>query len=339
VGTIQTYRLTQYAHGGGCACKIPPGELESVVAGLVGPDGASGGGEPSELLVGLDDGDDAAVVRLESGTAVVATADFFTPVVDDAYDWGRIAAANALSDVYAMGGTPVVAVNLLAWPREVLPMELAAEVLRGGRDVARMAACHVAGGHSVDDPEPKYGMAVTGIADPERLMRNDAGSPGVPLTLTKPLGIGVLNSRHKATGEPFPHAVATMTELNRDAAAAALEAKVVCATDVTGFGLLGHLHKLARASGVTAVVESAAVSYLEGAREALAQGYVSGGTRRNLAWVRPHLDAAGVAEDELLLLADAQTSGGLLVAGEIPGYPVVGELLAARGDGTTLVVR
>ncbi|MEU4692441.1 selenide, water dikinase SelD [Actinoplanes sp. NPDC023714] len=328
-------RLTQYAHGGGCACKIPPGELEAVVSGLVG--GAPPEG-PGELIVGLDDGDDAAVVRIANGTAVVATADFFTPVVDDAYAWGRIAAANALSDVYAMGGTPVVAVNLLGWPREKLPMELAAEVLRGGLDVAREAGCHVAGGHSVDDPEPKYGMAVTGVADPDRIMRNDAGRPGVPLTLTKPLGIGVLNSRHKSTGEVFPQAVEAMTRLNREASAKALAAGAVCATDVTGFGLLGHLHKLARASGVTARVDAAAVPYLDGAREALKDGYVSGGTRRNLDWVRPHLDPAAVAEDELLLLADAQTSGGLLVAGEVPGYPVIGELLPAR-DGVTVEVR
>jgi selenide,water dikinase len=328
-------RLTQYAHGGGCACKIPPGELESVVAGLVGtpPNG------PGELLVGLDDGDDAAVVKIERGTAIVATADFFTPVVDDAYDWGRIAAANALSDVYAMGGTPVVAVNLLCWPRELLPMELAAEVLRGGLDVAREAACHVAGGHSVDDPEPKYGMAVTGVADPDRIMRNDQGAPGMPLTLTKPLGIGVLNSRHKSTGEVFAQAIATMTALNRDASEAALKAGVVCATDVTGFGLLGHLHKLARASGLTARVDAAAVPYLDGAREALREGYVSGGTRRNLDWVRPHLDPGSATEDELLLLADAQTSGGLLIAGEIPGHPIVGELFPSRGEGITLEIR
>ncbi|WP_433044361.1 selenide, water dikinase SelD [Dactylosporangium sp. CS-033363] len=335
VGVTQTTtRLTGYAHGGGCACKIPPGELEAVVAGLMGGGAPQG---PGELLVGLDDGDDAAVVTIADGTAIVATADFFTPVVDDAYDWGRIAAANALSDVYAMGGRPVVAVNLLAWPRDLLPMELAAEVLRGGLDVARAAACHVAGGHSVDDPEPKYGMAVTGLADPSRLLRNDAGVAGVPLTLTKPLGIGVLNSRHKATGEPFPHAVAAMATLNRDASEAALAAGATCATDVTGFGLLGHLHKLARASGVTAVIDSAAVPYLDGARQALADGFVSGGTRRNLDWVRPHLDAGSVTEDELLLLADAQTSGGLLVAGEIPGYPVVGELVPAAGP--TLRVR
>jgi len=329
--TAVTRRLTGYAHGGGCACKIPPGELESVVAGLLGP-------AQDDLLVGLDDGDDAAVVRIAEGTAVVATADFFTPVVDDAYDWGRIAAANALSDVYAMGGTPVVAVNLLSWPRDLLPMSLAAEVLRGGLDVARAAGCHVAGGHSVDDPEPKYGMAVTGIAAPDRLLRNDAGRPGLPLTLTKPLGIGVLNSRHKATGEVFPHAVSTMAALNRDASRQALDTGARCATDVTGFGLLGHLHKLARASGVTAVVDAAAVPYLDGARDALAAGFVSGGTRRNLDWVRPALSAPGISEDELLLLADAQTSGGLLVAGVLPGHPVIGELVPAR-DGVTLLVR
>ncbi|MEU4237486.1 selenide, water dikinase SelD [Actinoplanes sp. NPDC026619] len=325
--TTSAQRLTSYAHGGGCACKIPPGELEAVVAGLVGGDLPRG---PGELLVGLDDGDDAAVVRIAGGQAIVATADFFTPVVDDAYDWGRIAAANALSDVYAMGGTPVVAVNLLCWPRDLLPMELAAEVLRGGFDIAREAGCYVAGGHSVDDPEPKYGMAVTGIADPDRLLRNDAGVAGLPLTLTKPLGIGVLNSRHKSTGEVFPQAVTAMTTLNRDAAEAAKQAGVSCATDVTGFGLLGHLHKLARASGVTARLDARAVPYLEGARQALADGFVSGGTRRNLDWVRPHL-AAEVSEDELLLLADAQTSGGLLVVGEIPGYPVIGELVVSTG--------
>lgn len=326
------YRLTQYAHGGGCACKIPPGELEEMVAGLMDtPTGSYG-----ELLVGLDSGDDAAVVRIEGGQALLATTDFFTPVVDDAYDWGRIAATNALSDVYAMGGRPVVAVNLLGWPRDVLPTSLARRVLAGAVDVARAAGCHLAGGHSVDDPEPKYGMAVTGIADPERLMRNDAGRAGVPLTLTKPLGIGVLNTWHKATGQVSAAAVGTMTTLNADAAEAAVAAGVRCATDVTGFGLLGHLYKLARASGVSAVVDTSAVPYLEGARAALDEGHVSGGTRRNLDWVRPHVDLRAVDESESLLLADAQTSGGLLVAGEIPGYPVIGELVPA-GEYTVVV--
>jgi selenide,water dikinase len=314
-----TTRLTQYAHGGGCACKIPPGELEAIVAGLTGQ-------RAEELIVGLDDGDDAAVVAISGDTAVVSTADFFTPVVDDAYDWGRIAAANALSDVYAMGARPLVAVNLVGWPRDLLPAELLREVLRGGLAVAAEAHCHVGGGHSIDDPEPKYGMAVTGVADPSRLMRNDAAAAGVPLSLTKPLGVGVLNNRHKATGEVFPQAVASMVALNDTAALAALSAGVRAATDVTGFGLLGHLYKMMRASGVSAVVDAAAVPYLDGAREALRDGFVSGGTKRNLDWVRDGL-GAGVDEDELLLLADAQTSGGLLIAGEIPGAPVIGEIV------------
>jgi selenide,water dikinase len=328
-GRASEHRLTQFAHGGGCACKIPPGELEEMVRGLVGA------GHP-DLVVGLDDGDDAAAVRIDNGLAVLATADFFTPVVDDAYDWGRIAAANALSDIYAMGGRPVVAVNLLGWPREVLPRELAQEVLRGGLDVARQAGCPVAGGHSVDDPEPKYGMAVTGLGDPDRLLRNDAATAGTPISLTKPLGVGVLNNRHKATGEVFEHAVASMARLNAEASVAALEAGIRAATDVTGFGLLGHLYKMARASGVTAVVDAAAVPYLEGARESLAQGFVPGGSKRNLDWVRPHLEAE-VDDDELILLADAQTSGGLLLAGEVPGAPVVGEFVPAQGPA--IIVR
>src|SRR4051794_879639 len=333
-----TVRLTQYAHGGGCACKIPPGELEAVVAGLTG----SGPVDPAaELVVGLDDGDDAAVVRIDGGPGgspigIVLTTDFFTPVVDDAYTFGRIAAANALSDVYAMGGTPVVAVNLLGWPRDVLPAELAAEVLRGGLEVAQEAGCHVGGGHSIDDPEPKYGMAVTGLVDVERVIRNDAAVAGTALTLTKPLGVGVLNSRLKQTGEVSEEAVASMTALNRDAGRAAVAAGIRAGTDVTGFGLLGHLYKMARASGVTAVVDAAAVPYLTGAREALAAGFVSGGTRRNLDWVRPHADLSAVSEDEALLLADAQTSGGLLLGGEITGAPVIGEFVPRR-DAVVIV--
>ncbi|MFD1506580.1 selenide, water dikinase SelD [Georgenia yuyongxinii] len=320
--TTSPLRLTQYAAGGGCACKVPPGELERVLGGLSLPTG-------EDLLVGLENGDDAAAVRIDGGRAVIVTADFFTPVVDDPYDWGRIAATNALSDVYAMGGTPLVAVNLLSWPRQKIPFDVAAEVLRGGADVCAAAGTFLGGGHSVDDPEPKYGQAVTGLADADRLLRNDAGEAGLPLTLTKPLGLGVLNNRHKATGVRFEEAVATMTTLNRDASVAALATGARCATDVTGFGLLGHLYKLVRASGLTAVVEAAAVPYLDGARQALADRFVPGGSRRNLDWVRPHLRSA-VSEDELLLLADAQTSGGLLVAGEIPGFPVIGELVPAR---------
>ena len=330
-------RLTQYAHGGGCACKIPAGELEQIVAGLHGSIPAPS----AEVIVGLDDGDDAAAVRVADGLAAISTADFFTPVVDDPLAWGRIAAANALSDVYAMGGTPVMAINLVGWPRDVLPIELLTEVLRGGLEVATKASCPVIGGHSIDNPEPIYGMAVTGTADPDRLLRNDAAAPGLPISLTKPLGLGILNNHHKSTGTMHDEAVAVMTTLNRDASQAALAAGVRAATDVTGFGLLGHLYKMCRASDVAAVIDAAAVPYVAGAREALAAGHVPGGSRRNLDWVRPHLLAEDVSEEELILLADAQTSGGLLVVGEVPGAPVVGETVAAGslGAGVRVQVR
>ena len=296
-----------------------------MVSGLVGQ-------RTPGLVVGLDDGDDAAGVRVApfSDELVISTADFFTPVVDDAYDWGRIAAANALSDVYAMGGEPLLAINLLGWPRGILPNELVREVLRGGLGVCREAGVPLAGGHSIDAPEPLYGLAVTGRATESTLLRNDAAVAGTPISLTKPLGVGVLNNRHKATGEVFDEAIATMTTLNAAAARAAVAAGIRAATDVTGFGLLGHLYKMARASGVGAVIDAAAVPYLDGARDSLAAGFVPGGSRRNLAWVRPFIESA-VAEDELLLLADAQTSGGLLVAGEIPGAPVIGEFVPRRG--------
>jgi len=324
-------RLTQYAHGGGCACKIPPGELEETIAGLVPA------GPGTDLMVGVEHGDDGAVVRVSPALAVVVTADFFTPVVDDAYTFGRIAAANALSDIYAMGGEPLVAVNLLGWPRGKLPASLAAEVLRGGLDAGRAARCHVAGGHSIDDPEPKYGMAVTGTADPAALLRIDAGQPGLPLTLTKPVGTGVLNAWHKATGQVSAAAIEVMTTLNAEASRQARAAGIRCATDVTGFGLLGHLFKLARASRVSAVVDRAAVPLIDGTRAAARAGHMPGGSRRNLHWVLPHTDTGTAGEEDLLLLADAQTSGGLLVAGELPGAPVIGELVRRRDS--VLIIR
>lgn len=327
--SIDTIQLTGFAAGGGCACKIPPGELEDAVRGLTGV------ADPN-VLVGLDDGDDAAAVRVTDDLAVISTADFFTPVVNDAYDWGRIAAANALSDVYAMGGRPVTAINLVGWPRQVLPMELLTEVLRGGMDVAQEAGISVTGGHSIDAPEPVYGMAATGVADPARLMRNDAAEPGLPITLTKPIGVGVLNNRHKQTGEVFRAAIDNMTRLNREAAQAAVAAGVKAATDVTGFGLLGHLYKMCRASGVGAVIDSTKVPHVEGVDEALRDGFIPGGSRRNLDWVRPNLLVEGdLSEEDLVLLADAQTSGGLLVIGEVPGYPVIGETVA--GDAVVTV--
>lgn len=293
------------------------------------------------LLVGVDDGDDAAAVSYTPGPggddiAIISTADFFTPVVDDPYDWGRIAAANALSDVYAMGGRPVLALNLVAWPMvdprnsgdpDGLSDEVLGQVLHGGAAIGREAGCPVAGGHSITGPEPLYGLAVTGVGDPARLLRNDTAAPGLPISLSKPIGSGILSNRHKATGESFDHAVEVMTRLNAQASEAALAAGVRAATDVTGFGLLGHLFKMLRASGVGAMLESGAVPLIEGALESLRAGHVPGGSRRNLQWVLPHL-RANVDEDTLLLLADAQTSGGLLVVGEIPGSPVIGHTVA-----------
>ncbi len=208
-------------------------------------------------------------------------------------------------------------------------------MLRGGLAVCEAAGIPLAGGHSIDNPEPTYGLAVTGMGHADQLLRNDAARAGRPISLTKPLGVGVLNNRHKATGDVFPHAVESMASLNADAARAALAAGIEAATDVTGFGLLGHLYKMARASGVTAVVDAAAVPYLADARESLAAGFVPGGSRRNLDWVRPHLEAS-VDEDELVLLADAQTSGGLMLAGEVPGAPVIGEFVP-RGDAVVVV--
>ncbi len=327
-----TPRLTQTASGGGCACKIPPGELRALLAEVDLPGSDA-------LLVGADTGDDAAVVRIDGGRAVVSTVDFFTPVVDDPHDWGRIAATNAMSDVWAMGGEPLLAVNLVTWPRADLPMELLAEALRGGARACAEVGVPLAGGHSIDGPEPVYGLAVTGLADPDHLLRNDAATPGTALSLTKPLGLGVLGNRHRATGESFPEAVAVMTTPNRDASRAALAAGIRSATDVTGFGLLGHLTAMMRASGTTAVLDVDAVPVLAAAIRSLADGYVPGGSRRNLDWVRPDLDPGAADGDALMLLADAQTSGGLLLAGEVPGAPTIGEVVPRHADGTLVVLR
>jgi selenide, water dikinase len=328
----ETPRLTALSHGAGCACKLPLATLERLMA-TVGEGLAAGAGD--DLLVGAADGDDAAVLRLDEERALVLTTDFFTPIVDDARDWGRIAAANALSDVYAMGGRPLIALNLTAWPAADLPVELLAEVLRGGAEVAMAAGCPVVGGHSIDDPEPKYGLAVVGMAHPDRLLTIDAARPGDRLVLTKPLGTGVVATAVKR-GQPDPAvvaaAVAAMTTLNRDAAEAALAAGVVAATDVTGFGLLGHLHRMLRASGVAGQVDAARVPFLPGAAELAGAGFVSGGTRNNQAYLRQHVDQeAGIPPVVTTLLHDAQTSGGLLLA---VASDRLGDLVAGlRGRG------
>jgi len=323
-------RLTSLSHGAGCACKLPLSSLEKLMTTLGGD---LSGRAAGDLLVGAAEGDDAAVLRLNSSQALVVTTDFFTPIVDDPRDWGRIAAANALSDVYAMGGKPLIALNLTAWPGETLPLEILAEVLRGGASVAAEAGCLVVGGHTIDDPEPKYGMAVTGLASPGQLLTIDAARPGDVLVLTKPVGTGVIATAHKRDGCPpsvLAGAVAAMTTLNAAASEAALAAGVRAATDVTGFSLLGHLHRMLRASGCSAVVSASAVPLLPGALELTAEGYISGGTRNNVSYLVPWTSfGSAIAEDVAILLQDAQTSGGLLLASASPDA-LVAEL-SARG--------
>ncbi len=272
---------------------------------------------PEEVLVSAETGDDAAAYRLPDGRALVATVDFFTPIVDDPYDWGRIAAANAFSDVYAMGAEPAVALNLVSWPVDDLPLELLARVLQGGQDVAGAAGALVLGGHTITDPEPKYGMVALGFADAARIVRNSTAPPAAELFLTKPLGLGIASTaikRGSAGPDRVRAAVDLMVTLNDAAADAMLSAGVGAATDVTGFGLLGHLQKLLATSGVDAVLDASAVRLLPGTLELARADVVPSGTKRNLAFVRPFLDPGELTEPELLVLADAQTSGGLLIA-------------------------
>ncbi len=323
--------LTSLATGAGCGCKLAAADLLPVVRALPAV-------SDPRLLVGSGTGDDAAVVRVRDDLALVQTIDFFTPLVDDPYDFGRIAAANALSDVYAMGGTPLSALNVVAFPLELLGADVLAAILRGGADVVAQSGAMLAGGHSIKDDEPKYGLAVTGVVDPRRMVTNAGGRAGDALVLTKPLGVGAVVTARKrgaADDELLARAVATMVELNAAGMEAALAAGVHAMTDVTGFGLLGHLHNVCRESGVAAEVDAAAVPFLAGVDELLdgEEVGVSGGSRRNAEWAE---DFARFAPEvpgwRRRLLTDATTSGGLLaavpaaVAGGLPG-PVVGRLV------------
>lgn len=276
---------------------------------------------PREVLVSAETSDDAAVYLLPDGRGLVATVDFFTPIVDDPYDWGRIAAANAFSDVYAMGGSPAIALNLASWPVDDLPLELLARVLQGGQDVASEAGVAVVGGHSITDPEPKYGMVALGFVPIERIVRNSTAPAGAALFLTKPLGLGIITTaikREKATELQVRTAVEVMTTLNANAAGAMLAAGAQAGTDVTGFGLLGHLQKMAEVSGVAATVFAGAVPVLPGTLDLARADVVPSGTKRNHAYLRAFVDWGELTEPEQLVLADAQTSGGLLIASTNP---------------------
>lgn len=262
--------------------------------------------------------DDAAVYRISDGVALVQSLDFFTPIVDDPYQFGQIAAANSLSDIYAMGARPLMALNIAAFPRSTLPLEMLSTILRGGADKAAEAGIPIVGGHTIDDEEPKYGLAVTGLIDPERIVTNSAARPGDHIILTKPIGIGIISSGVKADKAP-PEVVERMVRvastLNRAASEVMLEVGVSAATDLTGFGLLGHLLEMSRASQVAVEVRARAVPVIDGAWPLAEAGIVPGGTKRNLAHVGPHVAwPEGMSEVEKLMLSDAQTSGGLLIA-------------------------
>lgn len=314
-------RLTEYSHGAGCACKLSPAELTSILD----PVRAHPAVTHPDLRVGLTTGDDAGVYALGDGRVLVQTVDIFTPIVDSPRDWGRIAAANALSDIYAMGATPLTALQYLAWPRGKLPFDVATEVVTAGMDVMVGAGCAVVGGHSIDSPEPTYGFAVTGTALEEDIVANAGARPGDSLVLTKPLGIGIITTAIKREACPSTlasRAIDQMASLNAEAGAALKPHQATAATDVTGFGLLGHLRELCHASGVGAVVEIDSVPILEGVDDLLAQGMWAGGSQRNLQWIEPDLVTERDVE-EWKPLIDAQTSGGLLVAlppGEVDGY-------------------
>jgi len=323
-------RLTELSHGAGCACKLPAGSLSAVLAGLpkVNSD---------DLIVGNESLDDAAVWRVSDDLAVVQTIDFFTPVVDDPYTFGRVAATNAFSDIYAMGATPAFALNVVAFPK-TLPMELLGEILRGGADVAADAGAVVAGGHSIDDAEPKYGMAVTGFAHPERVWTNAGAQVGDVLLLSKAIGTGIVTTAVKrgAPGQAVVDAaVDSMTTLNRDAAARVHEVHPHAVTDVTGFGLVGHARELAAGADLQVELDWAAVRLLPGVRELAEAGFVPGGTRTNLELAAAYAEfSPALGEVDRLLACDAQTSGGLLVAvpperAEGLPWPVIGRI----GDG------
>lgn len=270
---------------------------------------------PDELLVGPHTGDDAAVWKLDADRALVATADFITPVVDDARTWGRVAAANSVSDIYAMGGRPLFALNLVGWNSDELPTDLLGEVLAGGQDIATSAGFVVVGGHTVDDPEPKYGMSVTGEVHPDRILTNAGLCPGQDLILTKPLGVGVLTTAIKAdvaSEAEAAAAVESMVRLNDIGSRLAIEAGATGCTDVTGFGLLGHLGRMSLESGVRSEIEFDRIPFLGGASQHAAAGIMPGGSRRNLDWALELLDAGDHDEVDQLLVADAQTSGGLV---------------------------
>jgi cysteine desulfurase len=305
------YKLTHFTHGMGCACKLRPQALEEILASLPLPV------DPA-ALVGSNTSDDAAVYRISDDLAIVQTVDFFTPIVDDPYLFGAVSAANSLSDIYAMGARPLFALNIVGFPEKRLPLHVLKEILRGAMDKATEAGIPILGGHSVEDTEPKFGLSVTGIVHPDQVLRNSAAKPGDALILTKPIGLGIIATAVKgglASAEVAIQAVEVMTTLNRAACEAMLEVGANACTDITGFGLLGHLYEMAAGSGVDATISAKAVPTIPAAWDLAGAGAIPGGTLNNLAYVENHVTfVPNISRLTKLLLADAQTSGGLLIS-------------------------
>ena len=305
-------RLTSLAHGGGCGCKIAPGVLRDILGGM------SGLPLPAQLLVGIDTADDAAVYQLNDSQALIATTDFFMPIVDDPFDFGRIAATNAISDVYAMGGTPIFALALVGMPINVLSTEVIGRILQGGQSVCQAAGIPVAGGHSIDSVEPIYGLVVLGLAHPSRIKRNASAQAGDVLVLGKPLGVGILSAALKKEAlspEGYAQMIATTTRLNTPGPDLAVLAGVHALTDVTGFGLAGHALEMARGAGLDVHIDWSTVPLLEGVQALAQQGFITGASGRNWAGYGAEVVLPeGFSSVDQALLSDPQTSGGLLVS-------------------------
>ena len=303
-------RLTSFAHGGGCGCKIAPGVLSEILHGARGI-------VPPQLLVGIETADDAAVYRLNDEQAIVATTDFFTPVVDDPFDFGRIAATNAISDVYAMGGTPIMALALLGMPIDKLPLEVIRRIAEGGQSVCSAIGIPIAGGHTIDSAEPIYGLVALGLVHPAKVKKNSSARAGDVLILGKPLGVGVYSAALKKgalDSAGYAHMLASTTKLNTPGRKFAEMPDVHAMTDVTGFGLLGHLDEIALGSGLAATVDLRSVPWLPGVEQLAAQGYVTGASNRNWAGYGQRVTLGSATDVQRALLTDPQTSGGLLVA-------------------------
>lgn len=329
-------RLTSLAHGGGCGCKIAPGVLSELLAGM------PGFGAYSALLVGNESSDDAAVYKLNEDQALIATTDFFMPVVDDPYDFGRIAATNALSDVYAMGGSPIMALAIVGMPINVLPLSDIAAILEGGASVCSEAGIPVAGGHSIDSVEPIYGLVALGLVHPKRIKRNSDAQEGDVLILGKPLGVGVMSAalkKNMLSDQGYQAMIAATTQLNRPGIDLAAIDGVHALTDVTGFGLLGHTLEIARASGLAAHVRLADLVWLPGVRELAEQGVITGASDRNWQSYSDGIQLAGnLTDTDRALLTDPQTSGGLLVSCTPQAAPKVLDVFAAQGFTQAAVI-